>query len=245
MFRRLSSVLFAAVLLGSPANAGEFPLPDQKFDVTIRDQNVRSVLEELSAAIGLPILMSDSVQGRVSASFQDADAKSLLDEIADRRGLDWRFDGNRIRVTSQTEQVTRIVDLDGVKLKTLRSALETLNVYNERFKFTAVDGEFAMIVAPPDYTAVVEVVLGALIETEAEKREERKLAEKDRRELALQAERQRLEFERFERQASLERARLEQQLQLEFQREELRRSQEELRRSQRGPQVIRNGIRGG
>ncbi len=238
MLRRFSSVLLAAMLLGSPLNAGEFPLPDQRFDVTIRDQNVRSVLEELSSAIGLPILMSDSVQGRVSASFEDADAKSLLDDIADRRGLDWRFDGNRIRVTSQTEQVTRIVDLDGVKLGTLRSALETLNVYNDRFQVTAVDGEFAMIVAPPDYTAVVEVVLGALIETEAEKREKRELAERDRRDLALLAERQRLEFERYERQAALERERLEQQRQLELQREEFRRSRQ-------GPQVIRNGIRGG
>ena len=238
MFRHLSPFLIAAAMLGSPVFAGEFPLPDQKFDVTIRDQNVRSVLDELSTAIGLPILASDSVQGRVSASFEGADAKSLLDGIADSRGLDWRFDGNRIRVTAQSEQVTRIVDLDGVKLDDLRSALETLKVYNERFEFVAVDGEFAMIVAPPDYTAVVEVVLGALIESEAEDREARKLAEQDRRELAREAQRQRLAFERLEREAALERSRLEQQRQLEFQREQFQ-------RARRGPQVIRNGIWGG
>ncbi len=238
MFRRFSSYLIAAAMFSIPASAGEFPLPDQEFDVTIRDQNVRSVLDELSAAIGLPILMSESVQGRVSASFEGADAKSLLDGIADHRGLDWRFDGNRIRVTAQSEQVTRIVDLDGVSLRDLTEALEALNVYNDRFQFTAVDREFAMIVAPPDYTAVVEVVLGALIESEAEARAASALAEKDQRELALQAERQRLEFERLEREAALERARWEQQRQADFEREQRL-------RVQRGPQVIRNGRWGG
>lgn len=238
MFRRFASCLLAVVLLGSPVNAGEFPLPDQKFDVTIRDQNVRSVLEELSAAIGLPILMSESVEGRVSASFEGVDAEGLLEGISEQRGLDWRFDGNRIRVTAQSEQVTRIVALDGVRLETLRSALDTLNVYNSRFQFTAVDGEFAMIVAPPDYTAVVEVVLGALIDTEAKKREAREQAEKDRRQLALQAETQRLELQKREREVAIERERFEQQRLFELERDALR-------RARRGPQVIRNGVRGG
>ena len=227
MLRHVLPLLFVSAAVCLPAKAGQFPLPDQKFDVSIRDQDVRTVLNELSVAIELPILMSEAVQGRVNASFNGADARSLLDGIAEDRRLDWRFDGQRIQVTAQSEQVTRIVDLDGVTLKNLTSALETLDVYNERFRVRAVDGEFAMIVAPPDYIAVVEVILGALIESEAEKRKEREIAEKDRRDLARRAELQRLELQRIEQQRllELERARL--------------------LRAQRGPQIIRNGQWGG
>ncbi|GEM_PF-3324162 len=227
MFRSFINLLLVSTFASSPALASSFPLSQQKYNVTIRDQNVRSVFEELSEALGVPILLSEAVDGRVSASFEDADAEALLNGISESKGLDWRFDGRRIRVTSQSEQITRIVDLDGVKLKDLESALTALDVYNDRFRMTAVDGEFAMIVAPPEYTAVVEVILSALIETESEERKARELAEQER-----------LRFERLEREAALKREQWERQRRLEFE-------YQQLLRSQRGPQVIRNGVWGG
>jgi len=238
MFHRLTSSALLAAMLSFPVHAADSAMSEQRFDVSIRDQNVRSVFDEISAAIGVPILLSEGVQGRVNASFEGANAIELLDGISDDRGLDWRFDGQRVRVTARSEQTTRIVDLGGVKLKELISALESLDVYNDQFQMTAVDGEFAMIVAPPDYTAVVEVILGALVEREAEKKAARELEEQNRREIALQAEKQRLEFERQERAAALERARWEQRRLWEWQ------LQQDLR-ARRGPQINRNGTWGG
>lgn len=234
MLRGIAIVVLTSVMVLPAAQAGESSLHEQRFDVSIRDQNLRDVYQEISLAIGVPILLSDAVNGRVSVSFDEASAVDMLDSIAVNRGLDWRFDGKRIRVTARSEQVTRIVDLDGVRLDQLRDALNSLGVYSERFGMTAVDGEFAMIVAPPDYIAVVEVVLGALVEREARERAERD-AERD---LADRKEQQQLEFERMRRAAAIERERAE----MERKRNLLH--EQELR-ARRGPNVIRNGVWGG
>jgi type II secretory pathway component GspD/PulD (secretin) len=231
------SAIMCSVLSVSAVQGADLPA-DERFDVSIRDQNVRDVLTEVSSVIGVPILLSDAVEGRVSVGFDQATAVELLDGIAKERALDWRFDGSRIRVTAQSEQITRIVDLDGVKLSELFDALRSLDTYDERFSMTAVDGEFAMVVAPPDYVAVVEVVLGALAERRAEAEADRAEAESERRELERLAAEQKLEFDRLEREAALERFKLEQQLFQEWRREQLL-------NQRRGPTVVRNGVWGG
>jgi type II secretory pathway component GspD/PulD (secretin) len=226
-------------MLSAPAAyATDFAASNQRFDVSIRDQNVREVLDEVSIAVGVPILVSDAVRGRVSASFAQATAVDLLDGIADNRGLDWRYDGRRIHVTSRSEQLTRIVGLDGVRIADLSDALRSLGVYDKKFQMTAVDGEFAMLVAPPDYIAVVEVVLGALIERHAASKSAAEVARKEREALERRAAEQRLEFDRLARAAELERTRREYERLQRIQREN------ELR-ARRGPTLIRNGVWGG
>lgn len=238
MLRCVFTSAIALSMLSVSAVQGANVFSGERFDVSIRDQNVREVLTEVSSAIGVAIILSDDVSGRISASFDQATAEELLDGIAKQRALDWRYDGSRIRVTAQSEQVTRILDLDGVKLDALSSALSKLDAYDDRFQMTAVDGEFAMVVAPPDYIAVVEVVLEALAERQTEVDAERARAEQERLELARRAQEQKLQFDRLEREAALERLKLEHQLMREFQREQFL-------RERRGPTVVRNGVWGG
>lgn len=164
---RLLFILSLVLSTGAPrlALAGDRLLADgQEFNVKIRDQEVAEVFQELSVAIGIPITISDSVRGSVTLSLDEASPKELLDEIARSHSLDWRYDGRKIDVTSWNEQVTRIFDLDGVKVATLETALKSLKVYDKRFPISAVDGSFGMIVAPPKYAALVEVVLGKMLE---------------------------------------------------------------------------------
>jgi len=238
MLRTVLTSAFVIAMFSVSAVQGAGIASDEKFDVSIRDQNVRDVFKEVSAAIGVPILLSDEVDGRVSAAFDQATAAELIDGIAKERALDWRFDGSRIRVTAQSEQVTRIIDLNGVKLNELSDALTSLDVYNERFQMTAVDGQFAMVVAPPDYVAVVEVVLGALAERRSEMKAEEERAARERLEFERRALEQKLEFDRLEREAALERMKLEHELRREWQRQQFL-------QQRRGPVVVRNGSWGG
>lgn len=238
MFRRSFTVFSMVSMLGFPALASGVELTDQEFDVSIRDQNVRDVFEEISAAIDIPILVSDAVSGRVSVSFEQASAKDMLDGLAREGALDWRVDGNRIRVTARSEQMTRIVDLDGVTLSELSKALKTLGVYNSGFPMTAVDGEFGMLIAPPDYIAVVEVVLGALTQRHAEAEAARLETERKRNDNRVRAAEQRLELERLGRAADLERMRLEHERLLQA-------DQQRDLRAIRAPKLIRNGVWGG
>ena len=168
------------------AEGGPF---EQRFNVTIRDQDLRTILDELAIAMGLPIKVSESVTGRYTASFKDASGRDLLDRMARERGLDWRYDGRRIVVTAKSEQTSRILSMDGVRLHDLSRALDILGVRAEQFPIRALDGEIAMIVAPPDYLATVEVVLGELIKRrqEAAALAEERMEERRARALARDA----------------------------------------------------------
>lgn len=228
MFRILT-IVFAAVFAPGVFGYGSAMSADQRFDVSIHDQNVRDVFEEISSATGVPVILSENVNGRVSADFEQATVPEMLDTLSDLRALDWRMDNGRIRVTSQNEQTTRIIDLDGIPLLQLTNALKSLGVYSNRFKMTAVEKQFGMVAGPPDYIALVEVVLGALVNTRDKKAEESATAERQRKEYEQLILKQQYELEQFK----LERDRLRAE---QLERERLR---------YRGPRLVRNGVWGG
>lgn len=228
--RRVLSALAFSFALGVSSAALATPVSQERFNVTIRDQDVREVLLELSGALGIPITVSDAVQGRVSASFESATAEELLDTIARARGLDWRFDGRRIDVTAKSEQATRILDLDGVRIAELVSALQALEVYEDRFPMTALDGEIGMIVAPPNYIALVEVVLARLVERHEAERIAAEAEAARRQEATLRAEEARREHQRLKRAHALA-----------LEQEKQRRKQT----APTGPVIVRNGVWGG
>lgn len=227
---RLPSLLVCAMLVFQGHQAIASSLSADRFDVTIRDQDVREVLEELSVVLGIPIAVSDAVQGSVSASFDEATAEELLDDISRRRGLDWRYDGHRIEVTAKSEQVTRILDLGGVRVDELNDALGTLGVYQNRFPLRAMDGEIGMIVAPPQYVAMVEIVLARLVHRRKSAIAAAEAEAARVNQAAIRAEDARREHERLQRahQFALEQERL-----------------RKLQNIRTEPVIVRNGIWGG
>lgn len=237
MGRGLLSLLIVMWLAVPGAMAMDRTLSDQRFDVTIRDQNVREVLQELSLAIGVPIRVSESVQGRVSASFSEATAEDLLDTIARERSLDWRYDGRSVEVTARSEQVTRILGFEGVRTRELADALRSLGVYEDQFPLTAVEGEFGMLVAPPGYVALVEVVLAELIERNREREADAEAEAKRRRAAAIRLDEHRRELDRLEFARQVEAQRLEA--------ERHRIMELERRNTRQGPAIVRNGVWGG
>lgn len=156
----------------------------KRFNVVIRDQDVADVFREFGGLAGVPVVVSEAVDARATARFENATGEQIIEALAGEYGLDWRYDGRRIEVSSNTEQVGRILDMGGVRRGDLVTALEALDSYEPRFPISALDGELAMIVAPPRYVAIVEVVLAELVE---KRRESLALAEAER--LAAEAER--------------------------------------------------------
>jgi len=181
----------------------------ERFNVVVRDQGIKDVLTQFGALVGVPVIVSDSVDALVSARFEDATGEQILEAIAKEYALDWRYDGRRIEVSSNSEQVSRILDMGGVTLASLERALTTLGAYESRFPISAIDGELGLLVGPPRYVAIVEIVLAELVEkkvaadiregrlraerAEREARETERLAERARR---LAEERRLLERER-------------------------------------------------
>lgn len=180
---RIASVLLPLVLAPGIALAQSDEWRAERFNLVVRDQSVRDVLVQFGALAGVPVVLSDTIDARVSARFEDATGEEIVDAITREYALDWRYDGRRIEISANSEQVSRILDMGGVVRADLIAALETLGTYEPRFPITAVDGQLALLVGPPRYIGIVEIVLAELVEARIaeNQREEERLAKEAER----------------------------------------------------------------
>ena len=197
---RFATILLPLALAPATASADADGWRTERFNMIVRDQNVRDVLTQFGALAGVPVVISDEVQARVTARFENAPGEDIVEAIAREYALDWRYDGRRIEVSSNGEQVSRILDMGGVSRADLVDALEALGAHEPRFPISAIDGKLALLVGPPRYVGIVEIVLAELVETraaeqarEAERREKAEIADRERREKAEAEEKERRE----------------------------------------------------
>jgi type II secretory pathway component GspD/PulD (secretin) len=199
------SALLALSLTCLPADgyAADEAWLQERYNIVVRDQDLRGVLEQFGSLVSVPVVISDSVEGRASARFENATGEQVIDSIATEYGLDWRFDGRRIEISANSEQVSRILDMDGVQRSTLVEALEALDSYEPRFPISVADDELGLIVGPPRYVAIVEIVLAELVE----KRRTSRALDAERRAVALAREEEKRAAEEARRLAEEERLR--------------------------------------
>lgn len=136
----------------------------EQFDVVVRDQPVSDVLREFGVMVGRPVVVTEGVDGRVSIRFDSATGSDILDAVTRENALDWRYDGVRIEVSSHDEQVSRLLQMGGVQQEDLVAALDAIKVYDSKFPISTIDGTLALVSGPPRYIAIVEIVLGQLVE---------------------------------------------------------------------------------
>ena len=185
MTRCLAAILLSVSIVSSPGFANDAAWTNERFNMVVRDQSVRDVLIQFGALAGVPVLVSDDVDARVTARFDNATGEEIVKAIARQYALDWRYDGRRLEITASNEQVSRILDMGGVARADLVAALEALEAHEPRFPIRVVDGQLAMLSGPPRYVAIVEIVLAELVETRAA--EQARIAE-DRRKAEARAE---------------------------------------------------------
>jgi len=168
MVRRFTLLALSFALTAGSASAASDEWRTERFNIVVRDQGIGDVLKQFGALAGVPVVLSGAIDSRMSARFEGATGEQIVEAIAREYALDWRFDGRRIEISTNDEQVSRILDMGGVKHAELVKALEALDAYESRFPISAVDGELGMIVGPPRYVAIVEIVLAEMAQNRAE-----------------------------------------------------------------------------
>ncbi len=202
MINRIASVLIPIVLVPGIAFAAQGDgWRSERFNVVVRDQDIRDVLTQFGVLVGVPVVLSDGVEARVTARFEEVSGEEIIDDIAREYALDWRFDGRRIEVSTNSEQVSRILDMGGVSKARLVKALEALGTYEPRFPISAIDGQLALLAGPPRYIGIVEIVLAELVEQRIaeDAREAERLAGEEVRRKAQAERAERLRLEELER----------------------------------------------
>ncbi len=165
---RAALALAAAALAAGPALAAEPAWPSAPYDYIVVDQDLRTVLLQFGANIGVRVALSDGVQGRVHGRLPTLPPRDFLSHVAQAYGLDWFFDGVTLSISAANEAETRFVPLAGTSVPALEAALRTTGLYDPRFGLReGPAGKTALVAGPPRYLKAVEQTAAALAVPEA------------------------------------------------------------------------------
>ena len=154
MKRFAASLLFACACVC--ALATPIPWKTPAYTLVARDMNLRTALDTFAVAEGLPLVMSDGVQGIFSGDFKDIASGEFLDRLATVHNLTWYYDGAALYLYGAGEVRTMLLDLQYMKAGEVRAMLAELGVEDARFPLkTTSDDQIIMVSGPPRYVALV------------------------------------------------------------------------------------------
>ncbi len=158
-----SAIAAAAAAVAGRATAAEPAWPSAPYAYVVVDQDLRTVLLQFGSNIGVRVVLSDGVQGRVHGRLPTLPPRDFLEHLARSYGLDWFFDGAVLSVSAGDETETRFVTLPGIDVTVLQAALRSTGLYDPRFALRPGPAAgTAMVSGPPRYLKLVEQTAAAL-----------------------------------------------------------------------------------
>ena len=154
MKRFTASVLCACAC--AYALAAPIPWKTPTYTLVARDMNLRTALDTFAVAEGIPLVMSDGVQGVFSGDFKDVPSGEFLDRLATVHNLTWYYDGAALYLYGAGEVRTMLLDLQYMKAGEVRDMLAELGVEDSRFPLkTTSDDQIVMVAGPARYVALI------------------------------------------------------------------------------------------
>ena len=95
----LAVVMFASFASAAQKPAAKrLPWKNPEYTIVARQLPIRSALESFSVAQGIPILLSDRVNGVLSGDFKRVSPADFLDRISAVHNLTWYYDGTALYI---------------------------------------------------------------------------------------------------------------------------------------------------
>jgi type III secretion protein C len=143
--------------------AAPLNLPQGPYPYRIVDQDLAAVLQEFGHNLGLRVITSPRVSGKVQGRIPGPSALEFLNNLCRLYGLDWYYDGAALYVTASTEEVTRFLRLKKeTTFESLTDSLKKLSLYDERYPIKGgPDNGSVLISGPPAYVAIIEQTLSS------------------------------------------------------------------------------------
>lgn len=149
------------VFASSQANAAEPRWPAGPYKYITVDQSVTDALVELGRNMRVPMRVSKLVKGRLSAGMPMGTAREFLEEICNRYGLVWHFDGIVMNVATEAEIQTEMIPLDANAAAGAEDRLSRLGVIDPRFPTkVSKEDDVVSVSGPPSYVELVRKTLG-------------------------------------------------------------------------------------
>lgn len=133
------------------------------YNYVVLDQDVRVALTEFGRNVGLPVVLSDAVSGRVRGRIEAKTAGDFINRLAVSNGLVWYFDGSVLHVSADREFVTRVFDAGRLRADVVTREMRDLGLADERFSLRAAqNGNVITVSGPPAYINVVSQLIERL-----------------------------------------------------------------------------------
>jgi type III secretion protein C len=153
---RLATAVFACLVIGGIAEAGDdVDWSAEAYPYVIVDQDLKKALQEFGRNLGVDVVLSGEVKGRVRQYKNEESAGAFLTGLASAHRLDWFFDGRRLHVSSRAEAVDRSWSVRSNAAEELQAALAEAGLDDPRYPFNFQDGSGTVSLSgPPRYVAM-------------------------------------------------------------------------------------------
>lgn len=159
----LSVVCASSLMMALPSHASELNWSDQPFRYYADNDSLKELLNNFGANYRVSVSVSDKVNDRVSGRFTPEDPAEFLDYLAQVYNLMWYFDGAVLHVYKATETRSRLLQLELLTARELRSTLISTGIWDSRYGWRAAENKGLVYLAgPPRYVDLVVQTAEAL-----------------------------------------------------------------------------------
>jgi type II secretory pathway component GspD/PulD (secretin) len=140
------------------------PLPQENAPYTFMDKsrNLREVLEVFGENIGIPVRLSERVEGEIDPDFMPHTRNDFLNRLGARHNFMWFYDGGILHISSIYDLQTRFFSLVQWSSHEVANELKKMGVWDGRFIAMQQSGTRTLIVTGPE--VYIQLVEGAITE---------------------------------------------------------------------------------
>lgn len=153
----------SCVLAILPLHASELNWSDQPFRYYADNDSLKDLLNNFGANYRVSVSVSEKINERISGRFTPDDPAEFLDYIAQVYNLIWYFDGSVLHIYKATETRSRLLQLEMLTARELRSTLISTGVWDSRYGWRAAENKgLVYLSGPPRYVDLVIQTADAL-----------------------------------------------------------------------------------
>jgi type III secretion protein C len=121
-----------------------------------KQESITDLLREFASDQKMPIVLSEKVTGVVSGQFGPLHPRDFLDEITQKNGLIWTYDGASLYVYRSDEIKSEILPIRGVEMEEIIQALRQVGVWSSQYPIKLIgERKLIYVTGPPRYIETV------------------------------------------------------------------------------------------
>lgn len=121
---------------------------ETKIHIVVQKKDLKDVLRDFTASMGVSAAISNDVQGVVTGTFNMAPQR-FLDTLASTFGFIWFYDGSVLSITASSDVTRSVIQLYHTSPADLRAILDRMRVTDSRFPVSYEEASRTLLVSGP------------------------------------------------------------------------------------------------